>query len=165
MATQPIEFDAPDLFCLETNRPAQASVDFGTVISPVLCFDDTTEEYANRHLEVPETIDTAGTVTFRVICAPKTGASSKNVGWTFGHRAAASGEAIDGSYTEEDSGAIAISATTNYQTAMEWTETVSNLGWVAGDVVYFRLSRDPGVTNDLTGDCYFVKLVVDIPVT
>lgn len=165
MATVPIEFNAPDLFCLETARPAQASVDFGTIIQPVLAFDDTTEEYAGRSFEVPATLDTAGTVTFRVHCAPKTGVSSKNVGWTFGHRAVASGEAVDGSYTEEDSGAIAISATTNYQTKMEWTETVSNLGWVAGDVVYFRLSRDPSVTNDLSGDCYFVTLVVDIPVT
>jgi hypothetical protein len=75
------------------------------------------------------------------------------------------GEAIDGSYTEKDSGAKSITATTGYQTIMEWTETVTNLGWVAGDVVYFRLSRDPAVTNNLTGDCYFVRLAVDVPVT
>lgn len=165
MAIQSFQFSPPALQCLETNRPAQSSVDFGTIISPVLAFDDTAEEYANGVLEVPDTLDTAGTVTFRVVCSPKTGAASKNVGWTFGHRPVNTGEAIDGSYTEEDSGAVSITATTGQQTIMEWTETVSNLGWVAGDIVYFRLSRDPSVTNDLTGDCYFVRLTVDVPVT
>ncbi len=165
MPYQQFQFPPQSLFCLETNRPAQASVDLGTIITPVLCYDDTTEEYGNGVLEVPDTLDTAGTVTFRVVCSPKTGAASKNVGWTFGHRPVNTAEAIDGSYTDEDSGAIAITATTGQQTIMEWTETVANLGWVAGDVVYFRLSRDPGVTNDLTGDCYFVRLAVDVPVT
>lgn len=159
------EFGPADLPPLETNKPAQGTVDFGTVITSVLAFDSTTEEYGNLVLTVPENIDTSGTVTFRVTCSPKTGASSKNVGWTFGHRPVNTGEAIDGSYTEEDSGAISITATTGQQTIMEWTETVTNLGWVANDIVYGRLSRDPSVSNNLSGDCYFVKLEIDIPVT
>lgn len=159
------KFGPADLPCLETNRPAQDAIDFGTVITPVLRYDSTTEEYGNGVLTVPENVDTSGTVTFRVTCSPRTGASSKNVGWTVGHRPVNTGEAIDGSYTEEDSGAIAITATTGQQTIMEWTETVTNLGWVANDIVYFRLSRDTSVANNLSGDCYFVKLEIDIPVT
>lgn len=158
-------FDAQTLACLETNSPEQRMVDFGTVLVRVLAYDDTTEEYANSLLVVPGTIDTAGTVTFRVTCSPKTGAASKNVGWTFGHRPVNTAEAIDGSYTEKDSGAVSITASTGYQTIMEWTETVSNLGWVAGDVVYFRLSRDPAVANDLTGDCYLIEFNVEVPTT
>ncbi len=159
------EFGPTEMMCLETNRPAQAAVDFGTVIAPVLAFDSTTEEYANYAFAVPENIDTSGTVTFRVTCSPKTGAASKNVGWTSGNRPVNTGEAIDGSYTEEDSGAKSITATTGQQTIMEWTETVSNLGWVANDIVYGRLSRDTSVANNLSGDCYFVKFEIDIPVT
>lgn len=159
----PLTFNALDLSGVESNIPEQACIDFGTIVSPVLAFDSSTEEYANSALVVPDDIDSAGTVTFRVACSPKTGAASKNVGWTLGHRPVATSEAIDGSYTDEDSGAISITSTTGNQTVMEWTETVSNLGWVAGDTVYFRLSRDTTVANNLAGDCYLVWLQVDVP--
>jgi hypothetical protein len=149
---------------LETAAPGWEVVDFGTIVATVAAFDDTTEEYQNFKSAIPAEINTAGTVTFEVHCTPKTGAASKNVGWTVGHRAVANGETIDGAYTEEDSGAKAIDATTGDESIHQWTETVSNLGWAAGDTVYFRLSRDPSVADDLTGDCYLLLFRVLIPV-
>lgn len=148
---------------LETAAPAWETVDFGTVVATVASFDDTTEEYLNGKFVVPNDVDTAGTVTLEVTCSPKTGAASKNTGWTFGHVAKADGEAVDGTYTEEDSGAKSITATTGNQSIQQWTETVSNLGWAAGDTVYFRLSRDPSVTDDLTGDLYLLEFRISIP--
>lgn len=148
---------------LEATAPAWEVVDFGTVVATVASFDDTAEEYLNGKFIVPANIDTAGTVTFEVTCSPKTGAASKNVAWTFGHAARATGESIDASYVDEDSGDKAITATTGQQTIMTWTETVANLGWAAGDVVYFRLSRDPAAGTDLTGDCYLLMFRVLMP--
>lgn len=163
MAVAQLMFLPSTFSCFETNSPAIGSVDFGTVVAQVLKFDDTTEEYVNAAFEVPQSIDSAGTVTFRATVSPATGAASKNVAMTFGHRAAATGEAVDASYTDEDSGDKAITATTGQQTTFEWTETVSNLTWVAEDIVYFRLSRDPAATNDLTGDMYLLHFTIDIP--
>jgi hypothetical protein len=159
-----IHIDPASFDLLESAVPAQKVVDFGTQIRTVLAFDDTTEEYANFSIECPQNIDSGGTVTFRAHVTAATGAASKNVGLTLGHRPIDDGEAIDGAYTEEDSGAKAIDATTSDLTTIEWTETVSNLGWVAEDFISARLSRDTGVSDDLTGDLYLLGLTIDIPV-
>lgn len=154
---------------METNRPAQTVaaivVSSHTIRTAILKFDASTEEFANGQLELPSTLDLAGSVTFRVYCAPQTGAASKNTGWTFWHRAVAATEAIGGAYAEEDSGAQAIPATSEYQGVVTWTRDVATLGWVAGDIVYFRISRDPSVANNLSGDCYFIRLTIELPTT
>lgn len=156
-------FSPAALRCLETDRPEQKTVDVGTVIVPLLWFDSTTREYANGIFRVPADIDTAGTVTFKAYCLPRTGASSKNVGWSFEHAARASGEALDASYASEDSGATSINATTNGLTEVSWTEAVANLGWVAGDLVPFRISRDTGVADNQTSDVGLVHFDLQIP--
>lgn len=157
------QFSPASLALIEATIPAPDMIDFGTVLARVLKFDDTTEEYANGLFEVPPNIDASGTVTFRATVSPATGAASKNVAMTFGHRPPASGEAIDGAYTDEDSGDKSITATTGQQTQIEWTETVANLGWVAKDIVYFRVSRYSAPTNNLSGDMYLLHFSLDIP--
>ena len=162
MAIQ-LQFPPSAMPGLETLSAAPVVVDFGTIISTVLAFDDSQEEFGNGKFEVPAAIDGGGTVTFRAKVSPATGAASKNVALTFGHRPVADTEAIDGAYTDEDSGDKAITATTENFTFIEWTETVSNLGWVAEDEVFFRVSRIDASANDLVGDMYLVDFVIDIP--
>jgi len=156
-------FDAAALQALETNFAPLEQLSGTTVKTMVRAFDDTTEEYANGKFQVPGDINTSGTVTLRAYVMAKTAAASKNVGLTFGHYAANNSEDFDGSYTEEDSGAFAIDATQDDLTEATWTETVSNLGWAANDLVYFRVSRDTGVADDLTGDMYLHSFCIEIP--
>lgn len=163
MGTAQIQFPAAALELIEASIPAPDMIDFGTILASVLKYDDTTEEYGNKRFEVPSNIDASGTVTFRATVSPVTGAASKNVAMTFGHRPVATAEAIDGAYTDEDSGDKSITATTGQKTQIEWTETVANLGWVAKDIVYFRLSRYSAPTNNLSGDMYLVHFTIDIP--
>ncbi len=161
--SRPYGFSAAMLQCLETARPEQRALDAGDVIQYVLWFDAATREYANGLFRVPADIDPAGTVTFKAACLPRTGASSKNVGWTLEHTARASGESLNGTYTSEDSGAVSLNASTNGLTEVSWTETVSNLGWVAGDLVPFRISRDTTVANNQTSDVGLVHFDIQIP--
>ena len=132
-----------------------------------VAYNDTTQEYRNGILKVPANIDTGGTVTLRVTGRAATGASSKTVEFDFDHYARADGEASDETtpYTTEASGAKAIDDTTTDLTIITWTETVSNLGWVAGDEVFFRISRDPGSNDILVGDFYGMTFTVLVPLT
>ena len=156
-------FSAESLQPLETNFAALVKLSGTTVKTFVRAFDDTTEEYVNGKLLVPSDIDTAGTVTFRVYAMAATAAAAKNIALTFGHVAVNNSEDFDVAYTDEDSGDKAIDATQDDVTEITWTETVSNLAWAASDLVFFRLSRDPAATNDLTGDAYVFSLSIEIP--
>lgn len=133
------------------------------MILSVAAYDDTTEEFRNGTFQVPTDIDSSGTVTFRAMTFPKTAAASVNVEMRFGHRAVDDGEALDGSYTTEDSGDVVPDSTQDDLTVIEWTETVANLGWVAEDLILFQLSRIAPAGTDLTGDLYLIDFAIDIP--
>jgi len=158
-------FPAESLAALETNFAPVLRVAGTNVNMFVRAYDDTTEEYANGKLFVPGEVNTSGTVTFRAYVTAATAAASKNIGLTFGHLALNGGEDWDPSspYTEEDTGAVAINATQDNITEVTWTETMSNLGWAANDVVLFRLSRDVGVADNLSGDMYLLSFAVELP--
>ncbi len=156
-------FRAGELEALESNFAPLEVVDEGTAVMTVAAFDDTTQEFRNGTFQVPADIDSSGTVTFRAYVYAKTAAASKNVELTFDHRAVADGEAVDGSYTSEVSADTAIDATQDDVTLVEWTETVSNLGWTAEDLVLFRVSRTEPSADDLGGDLYLVNFTVEIP--
>lgn len=160
-----VKFDAASLHAIETNFAPLELLTGSNVKTYVRAFDDTTEEYANGKFMVPTDINTSGTVTFRAYVMAETAAASKNIALTFGHLALNDSEDFDKAspYTEEDSGDKAIDATQDDVTEVTWTETVSNLGWAANDMVLFRLSRDPGATDDLTGDLFLFQLTVEIP--
>lgn len=142
--------------------PPISYVDLGTVEDYFRAFDDTTEEYVIGSFIVPTDIDTSGTVTFETYGYRSTGTASANMAWTFGHRPLANNEAIDGSYTDVDSGALAISTTAGNIDFLTWTETVSTLGWVANDIIIFRISRDVA-TDTLTGDYNGLQFGIRIP--
>jgi hypothetical protein len=110
-------------------------------------------------------VDAGGTVTFRVALLPATAAAAKNVQLRLSHAPLADGEATDVSvaWTNEDSGDIAMDAVQGDVTLATWTETVANLGWVAGDWVPFRLVRIAATANDLVGDVYVLGFQVEVP--
>jgi len=164
-STREIFFDASDFNAIETNFAPLSTLAGTNVNMQVRLFDDTTEEYVNQKFQVPGDINTSGTVTFRSYVTAATAAASKNIGLTFGHLALNDSEDWDPAspYTEEDSGATAIDATQDDVTEVIWTETVSNLGWAANDVVLFRVSRDTGVANDLVGDLRLLSFCIEIP--
>ncbi len=163
MAKAEANFDPKALDLVETNTPAPEVLAGGTVKTPVLAFDDGTEEYANLKFQVPQDLDSSATVSFRAHVMAKTGAADKNVALTFGHRAVADGEDFDGAYTDEDSGDQAIDPTQDDKTVIEWTETVSNLGWAGGDLVFGRFSRPAAGADNLVGDMYLFLFVIEIP--
>lgn len=159
------QFSSEGLSPLEDNFAPLVKLTGTNVNVFVRAFDDTTEEYLNGKMLLPSDIDTSGTVTFNAYVTAATAAASKNIGLTFGHLPAADSEDWDPAspYTDEDSGATAISATQDDVTLVTWTETISNLGWAADDLVLFRISRDVGVADNLSGDMYLFNLSVEVP--
>lgn len=165
MASLELNYEVAALAVLETNFAPTEKISGTNVKKLVAAFDDTTEEYRNGKFIVPSDIDTGGTVNLTAYVFAKTAAASKNVELRFGHVPIGDGEDFDGSYTNEDSGDQALSATQDYMDKIEWTETVSNLSWAAEDIVYFRISRIEPSANDLTGDLYWESFEIEIPLT
>ena len=164
MAIIEIQFDINSLYSAPTNGAPLALLDGTTVDTFVRSFDDTTEEFAHGKLRLPDDLDTAGTVTFRVAVMAKTAAASKNVEHRISHVALADSEDFDVAYSNEDSGDKAIDATQDDISIHSWTETVANLGWTAGDLVLFRYSRIAPSADNLSGDMYLLHLTIKIPV-
>ena len=157
-------FALPSLFASEANFAPIEKLN-GTNIDTLVCaFDDTTEEYRNGSFTVPGDIDTSGTVTFRAYVRNKTAATSNNVALTFGHLALNDAETADAAYTDEDSGDQAITDANTTVDEITWTETVTNLGWAANNMINFRISRDPADTSNLAGDMYWYTFTIEIPV-
>ena len=150
---------AVSLFSVETNTPTYTEIGTNKK-QAVMAFDDTTQQYLSGTLKVHADIDTTGTVTFRVYGRPATAAASKGVVFDLDHWPIANNEAGDTvNWTTENSGKQIPSSVSNNDDIFTWTETVTNLGWTAGDSVKFRLSRDTGDGNDdLVGDYYVYDL-------
>ena len=161
---QVFQFDAHALQSAPANGAPLTLLDGASVDTFVRALDDTSEEFVQGKFRLPADLDTAGTVTFRVAVMAKTAAASKNVEHRFGHVALADSEDFDVAYTNEDSGDKAIDATQDDISVHEWTETVSNLGWTAGDLVLFRYSRIAPSADNLPGDMYLFHLTIEIPV-
>ncbi len=138
-------------------------VGLGTVEDYFRAFDQTTEEYVVGTFAVTPDLDTAGTVTFEVWGKRASGTSAANVGFTFGHRPLADSEAIDGSYIDVDSGALACDTTSGDLDYFTFTATVSTLAWAANDLVVFRFSRDTSVSSNLAADYLGWQLRIRIP--
>lgn len=150
---------------LETNFAPVEKLTGTNVKTYVRAFDDTVEEFANSKFEVPENVSTTGsdTVTFRAYVMAKTAAASKNVKLTFGHLAIDDSEDFDQAYTDVSIDDQAIDATQDDVTEITWTETLTNLGWSASDLVFFRLSRESATTNNLSDDMYLFSFSITIP--
>ena len=154
----------------ESNNANPAALVFlnGTnVDTMVRAFDDTTVEYVEGKFVVPGDVNTSGTVTLRTYSMAATTAASKNVEYTFEHLSLNDAEDFDPTspYTSEVSGDLAVDTTQDNIQEDTWTETISNLGWAANDIVLFRLSRTEPSANDLTGDLYLFSFTIEIPRT
>ena len=158
------QFDAHALQSAAANGAPLTLLDGTDVETFVRAFDDATEEFVQGKIRLPADLDTTGTVTFGVAVMVKTAAASKNVEHRFGHVALAESEDFDVAYSNEDSGDKEIDATQDDVSIHTWTETVSNLGWAAGDLVLFRYSRIAPSENNLSGDMYLFHLTIQIPV-
>lgn len=148
----------------ETNFAPLELLSGTTIKQMVRAFDQTTEEFVNGVFRVPSDL-TTGTVTFTAYVMAKTAAASKNIGLTFAHAARNNSEDFDPAspYTDLDSGAIAIDATQDALTLCSFTQTVTNLAWAANDIVFFKLSRDVAVANNLAADMYLFDFNISIP--
>lgn len=163
MAEAVLPFNVAALQGIESNFAPVVTVVGANRTKRTAQFDDTTEEYRNGKLAVPGTIDTAGTVTFRAYVWSATVAASRNVALRFGHRPISNSDNWDVAWVNEDIDDQAIDATQDDVSIIEWTETVTNLGWIADDLVGFRISRIVATTNDLVGDMNWDFFVVEIP--
>ena len=158
-----LPFNVAALQGIESNFAPVVSVVGANRTKRTAQFDDTTEEYRNGKFVVPGTIDTTGTVTFRAYIWAATAVAARFVELRFGHRPMSTSDNWDVAWVNEDSGDEAIDATQDDITIAEWTETVTNLGWLADDLVGFRISRiAPGGTN-LVGDMNWDFFAIEIP--
>ena len=166
MPTFLVEYEPQGLAPIESDVPSFNIATTTNLIHTTADFDDTTQEYLNGKFVAPTGLDPAGTVTFRIHGFSGTAAAAKNVAFDFDHAAVANDEDLDAAaYTTEASGD---EATINNQNDLEqhaWTETVANLGWVVGDLVYFRISRKTASADNLVGDWRMSLFEVDIPIT
>ena len=165
MAAAQFEFDPLSLNAVESAIPSVAVVTTTTVKGWVADLDDTTQEYLNGNLTVPDDIDSSGTIEFEVRGFAATAAASRVVAFDFDHAAVAHDEDLDSAtYTTEASGDKNVINNQNDLEIHSWTETVTNAGWVAGDEVFFRISRDPTTSGtNLTGNWRMIKLVIRVP--
>lgn len=137
--------------------------DLGTVEFKVRSFDDTAEEYMQGTFTVPDDLYTSGTVTFEVHGFAATAVAAKNVQFTFGYRVIGDSDAIDGAYSDDDSGDLLVDSTQDDLDILSWTETVSNLSLVAGKKVAYRFSRIDATSDDLSGDYNVWTFLIRVP--
>ncbi|MDC7243660.1 MAG: hypothetical protein PQJ44_06965 [Sphaerochaetaceae bacterium] len=156
-------FSAESLQPLETNFAPLEKLTGTNQRVFVRAFDDTTQEYVNGKLQVPGDVDTSGTVTIRCYIMAKTAAASKNIELQLGYLALNDSEDFDQAASTLDSGDIAVDATQDDLTEATFTETISNLGWSANDLVLFSISRIAPSANNLSGDLYLFSMAIEIP--
>lgn len=156
-------YDAASMYCMEAANCAVSYVESTTPVESIVRFDDTTAEYVNLKYWVTDALDTSGTVEFSVFVEPVSH-DTANVEMCVQQLPNAHDEDHLAAYsTEECSGAVAISASAETWTEVVWTETVSALGWAAGDLVRLRLRRETGSNDTLTGDLEVYAFRIKIP--
>ncbi len=133
-------------------------------------FDDTDDECVGGTFTVPSDLTATGgdNVTFRVVGYAATAAADPNdiVALDFKHRPLADSESWDGTFTTESDGGCNLDTTQDDVTNCTWTETVTNTGWVAFDMVEFELCRDgdeAGVADLLVGDFHLIHFTIEVP--
>ena len=155
-------YDAASLYCAETANCATPYEQTTAPREKILRFDASTDEYANGKYWVTDDLDTSGTVEFAAYVKPASHASA-NVELCIEEVEDADGEDRGGTYNAECSGAVAVSASSGVWTEVVWTETVTNLGWAAGDLVRFRIYRDVSPNDTLSGDLELYSVRIRVP--
>lgn len=139
--------------------------DFGSIEIITRAFDDTGPEYMQGFFRVPEDLGAgASNVTFEIIGSAATAAASKNVKFTFDFVEVADSGLMTGAYgSAEVWDDQSISATQDDQDIISNTETITNLGWTAGNMIYYRLYRSAATTTNLSGDYNVISFYIRIP--
>jgi hypothetical protein len=146
-----------------TSNPAPLDRDTGTngTILRQL-FDDTTEEFIETIFQVPQDI-TTGDVTFEAWGYSVTAAADKFIQLKVYHVPLADSESWDSAYGSKVSGDLATDSTQDDLDKFSWTETVTNLGWGAGEFVRVKLSRVAPSGTNLSGDWGLTHFRIRIP--
>lgn len=141
------------------NKIAGTNIDLLT-----LDFNDSTDECRAVSFKIPATINTGGTATFGTTWR-SAAATSGNLMMDFRHNSGISeGTDPDQSLTTEAAAADAVQGTVGQLTFTTWTETMSNLGWAAGQMVVGVFCRDANHASDtLAGDSQHVDFWIIIP--
>lgn len=127
-------------------------------------FDASTDECRTVSFKVPSDVNTGGTVTFRSVWYSAS-ATSGNVILDFRHNSGvAEGSDPDAALTTEAASADAVQGTAGQITTTTWTETITNLGWSANEVVEGVFCRDANNASDtMTGDSKHKGFGIEIP--
>lgn len=139
--------------------------DFGSLEMNVRSFDQTGPEYMQGWFRVPTDLGAgASNVTFEIVGSASTAAASKNVKFTFDFIEASDSGLLTGAYGgAEVWDDQAISATSNDQDIISNTQTITNLGWTAGNYIYYRLYRSAATTNNLASDYDVIGFNILVP--
>lgn len=133
----------------------------GTILRQL--FVQGTETFVLGEMKIPADVSPAATVTFKAIGYLVTADSGKNIKLSFSHSAKNVSESWDGAYTVVNSSDTATKTVQDQLDYITWTETVTNLGWSANDIVRFKLSRIAAGSNDSTQSWGLVLFSVTIP--
>jgi hypothetical protein len=127
-------------------------------------FDADADECRQVDFDVPADVDTGGTVTFTAKWY-SAAATSGNIMWDFRHNSGvAEGVDPDQALTTVAAAADATQGSAGQITVTTWTETITNLGWAAGDSVSGVFCRDANNGSDnLAGDARAKTFQVKIP--
>jgi hypothetical protein len=136
----------------------------------VQVFDDTTEWFWLSSFVMPanDTFTGANNVTFTIKGFAKTHSASKKVAFRVYHRAFNSNEDLDvamaTNYVSSGDKTVAADGQ-DFQDLFTFTETITNLGWAAGDTIAIMVSRIDSGATELSGDYYMTSLTINIPRT
>ena len=171
------DFPAGSWNLLETNiAPLDCDTGANARIQRNL-FDDSTIEWVGENVIVlPPDLDASGTVTFELwgyavtaygagtTTTTEGGQAPNDVVFYFHHDARQAGESWDQSTSAESSGQKTCQTGQDELDKFSWTETVSNLGWAAGDHVRVKLLRKADdVEDDLVGDYGVTHFRIRVP--
>ena len=169
MAAAELIFPVHCLDAVETDSAPLVEVALTNNTRLSVAFDDAvgTLKYRNGKFTVPSDIDGSGTVTFRAWVAAATADSAKEFRLAVDLLPLGDSDGMDTAYSgTEDSGDVACDTTQDDLMLVEWTETVTNLGWSANDMVMFRISRIGILSGtELVGDLYWDLFSIEIPLT
>ena len=139
--------------------------DAGTNVDMLVAdFDQSTDECRTVAFLAPPDITSGGTVTFSAYWYSAS-VTTNNVVWDFRHNSGtAEGVDPDQADTVEAAAADAVQGTAGQKTITTWTETQTNLGWVASDLVLGEFCRDAdNVSDTFAADARAVIFAVRIP--
>jgi hypothetical protein len=168
MPDQLVERTASALLPLEHGAdsiPPMAKEAGTNVDLQVLLFDAATDECRGGTFVVSPDLTATGSdnVTFRVYWYSSEASPSGNIMWDFRHVPRTEGESWDAALTTEAATADA-TGTQDSIVITSWTETVTNTGWAANDVIEFEVCRDADNASDtLGGDAYMMHFSITIP--